>query len=42
VRQLPPTRRCQAIALTTGKVGVTRPLRGGSTRLSHRAISSTA
>ena len=41
-RQGPPTRRCQAIAPTTRRTGVARPLRGGSARSSHAAISSTA
>ena len=41
-RQLPPTRMCHAIALTTERIGVARPLRGGSACSSHRAISSTA
>ena len=41
-RQLPPARKCQAIARTTGNTGVARALRGGSARSSHRAISSTA
>ena len=41
-RQGPPTRRCHAIAPTTRRTGVARPLRGGSARSSHAAISSTA
>ena len=41
-RQGPPTRTCQAIALTTGNTGVARPLRDGLARSSHRALSSTA
>src|SRR4051794_4529998 len=41
-RQGPPTRRCHAIAPTTLRTGVARPLRGGSARPSHAAISSTA
>ena len=41
-RQGPPTRKCQATALTTGRTGVAFPLRGGSARSSHRATSSTA
>ena len=41
-RQGPPTRRCQAIAPTTRRIGVARPLRGGSARSNHAATSSTA
>src|SRR3954454_5562985 len=41
-RQLSPTRRCQAMARTTATYGVARPLRGGSTRSSHRATCATA
>ncbi len=41
-RQLPPTRRHQVIAPTTGKTGVAVPLRGGSARSSQRGIVPTA
>src|SRR4051794_8595972 len=41
-RQGPPTRKCQAIAPTTRRTGVARPLRGGSARSNQAAISSTA
>src|SRR3954454_23556182 len=42
LRQAPPTRRCHAIAPTTRRVGVARPLRGGSARSRQPAISSAA
>ena len=41
-RQGPPTRKCHAIAPTTRRAGVARPLRGGSARPRHAALSSTA
>src|SRR3954464_1302195 len=41
-RQGPPTRKCQAIAPTTRRTGVARPLRGGSACSNQAAISSTA
>ena len=41
-RQGPPARRCHAIAPTTRRVWVARPLRGWPARSSRRAISSTA